>query len=109
MNNKKMKHILNFQNFINENLTTDYSGRYESLRDFIINKNLEQVFKNKYDIADDEDFEDYVRGELGYDEEIIQELSGKDYPTYIKEAIFTPSDMTNMMIYLLLLKRKQTK
>ena len=79
MNNKKMKHILNFQNFINENLTTDYSGRYESLRDFIINKNLEQVFKNKYDIADNEDFDDYVRGELGCDEEIIQELTGKDY------------------------------
>jgi GNAT superfamily N-acetyltransferase len=76
-----MKHILNFKKFcLTENIdTTDYSGSYDSLRDFIYNKKLQQIFKDKYDIPDDKDWEYYTSGELGYDEEIIEELVGKDY------------------------------
>lgn len=75
-----MKHILNFQNFINENLeTTDYSGSYDCLRNFILDNNLQQVFKDKYDIADDEEWYDYTQGEINSDDEIILALIGKDY------------------------------
>lgn len=79
-NHENMKHILNFQNFINENLeTTDYSGSYDCLRNFILDNNLQQVFKDKYDIPKDEEWYEYTQGEINSDDEIILALIGKDY------------------------------
>lgn len=70
-------------NSIKESIDQDLSGEYESLRHFIETNNLQKDFVDKYKESDAdlniENWEDFVQGEMGYDEEIIKDLVGKDY------------------------------
>lgn len=94
MNNLKnfirstVRNCLNEQK-INNLINSDYSGKYESLYEFINSNDLQQVFVNKYAQYDSDlnvdNWEDFVRGGLGYDEEIIEELLGKEYKIYYDE------------------------
>ncbi len=61
-----------------EKYENDYSGVYNSLSDFIFNNNIQNKFCEIYDLSLS-DWEDYVNGELGYDEEIIKNICGNDY------------------------------
>ncbi len=82
-----IREYLNEQQMLNENLeVNDYSGRYEDLYNFINDNNLQTFFVNKYNIFDSDltiqNWEDFVRGEMGTDEEIIEDLLGKGYRIY---------------------------
>ena len=57
---------------------TDYSGEYRDLRTFVMRNGLREAMGKKYGF-EAKDYEDYVRGELGFDTEIIQELAGDNY------------------------------
>ena len=57
---------------------TDYSGEYRDLRTFVMRNGLREAMGKKYGF-EAKDYEDYVRGELGYDTEVIQELAGDRY------------------------------
>lgn len=71
---------------------SDLSGEYSDLLSFIQDNNLEQLFITKYDLEED-NWEDFVRGELGFDEDIIKELSGDNYNIFYKsnEDVFLVS------------------
>ena len=65
--------------FLNEG---DYSGEYSDLADFIESNKLEQEFVNKYNENGDitlDNWDDFVRGQLGYDTEVIENLAGNTY------------------------------
>jgi len=68
---------------------SDYSGEYENLYTFINNNDLQNVFVNKYSKFNSDltiqNWEDFVYGEMGSDEEIIEELLGNDYKIYYDE------------------------
>ena len=93
--------ITTFKGFLNENRvekhdrvinnpSDDYSGEYENLYYFILDNNLQQIFVDKYSSFDQnltiENWEDFVRGEMGYDEEIIEELVGNGYKVYYDDS-----------------------
>lgn len=74
--------ITKFKLFENQN---DYSGEYKDLYDLIYsNKDLIDVFAKEYNI-NAEKWEDYVRGELDYDIEIIKKLLPKNYRVFYDE------------------------
>lgn len=81
-----MKHIKLFESFMksSEISEVDYTGEYSSLYDFIYDNDIQKYFCTKYDIPLIE-WDDNVRGELGEDEEIIEELIGKDYKVFYDE------------------------
>lgn len=63
-------------------LEGDYSGEYSDLADFIESNKLEQEFVNKYNENGDitlDNWDDFTRGELGYDTEVIENLAGNTY------------------------------
>lgn len=63
-------------------LESDYSGEYSDLTDFIESNELEQEFVDKYSENGDitlDNWDDFTRGELGYDTEIIENLVGNTY------------------------------
>jgi hypothetical protein len=81
---KSKKALKQYIRDVIENETKEYSGEYDSLYSFILDNNLQQKFAKIYKI-NVLDWEDYVRGELGYDEEIIKELVGNDYKVFYNE------------------------
>ena len=63
-------------------LEGDQSGEYSDLADFIESNKLEQEFVNKYNENGDitlDNWDDFTRGELGYDTEVIENLAGNTY------------------------------
>ncbi len=90
---KMINNLKNFRISLNENSeilnTKDLSGKYESLYNFINDNNLQQKFVKDYGNEEPElnleNWEDYVRGELGYDEEIIGKLLGDEYKMYFDQ------------------------
>jgi N-acetylglutamate synthase-like GNAT family acetyltransferase len=76
-------------NTLNNPINSDYSGKYESLYQFIQSNDLQQVFVNKYNQYDSDlsidNWEDFVRGEMGSDEEIIERLLDDEYKIFYDE------------------------
>jgi len=68
----------------------DYSGKYENLYNFINDNDLQQLFVNKYKHFNKDltnyNWDDFVYGDFGSDEEIIEELLGNDYRIYYNES-----------------------
>ena len=77
-----MKYINLFENH------QDYSGDYSDLYGFIWGNNLQKHFSILYNIPESK-WEDYTRGELGYDEEVMQKLTGDDYKIFYDGDIDT--------------------
>jgi GNAT superfamily N-acetyltransferase len=67
----------------------DYTGNYRDLRDFINSNNLQDLFVDNYkkyvSELNKDNWEDYTYGELGYDEEIISSIIGKNYKIFYDE------------------------
>jgi hypothetical protein len=72
-----------------EKLNLDYSGEYEDLYNFINDNDLQEKFVDLFNKYNDEitisNWDDFVRGEMGTDEEIISELVGNDYRIFYDE------------------------
>ncbi len=72
-----------------EKLNLDYSGEYEDLYNFIDDNDLQEKFVDLFNKYNDEitisNWDDFVRGEMGTDEEIISELVGNDYRIFYDE------------------------
>jgi hypothetical protein len=72
-----------------EKLKPDYSGEYEDLYNFINDNGLQKKFVDLFGKYDNEltisNWDDFVRGEMGTDEEIISELVGNDYRIFYDE------------------------
>ncbi len=93
------------------NFQNDYSGEYEDLYNFINDNNLQQIFVDKYKQFDDDltidNWEDFVRGEMGYDEDIIKELLGNNYRLYYDNSndvfIITKKKEKNKLNYKIIL------
>jgi len=83
----KKQHIF-LRKLIKEQLSKliDYTGEYENLFEFINSNNLQSEFVEKYSKLDSDltlkNWEDFVRGEIGSDEEIIENLLGSAYNVY---------------------------
>jgi GNAT superfamily N-acetyltransferase len=87
-----IREYLNVQQTLKENLSViDYSGEYEDLYNFINDNDLQNFFVDKYSKFNSEltieNWEDFVRGEMGNDEEIIEELLGNEYKIYYDEDV----------------------
>jgi len=70
----------------NSDIINDYSGEYYDLYNFILDNDLQHFFVDKYSEIHTNltivNWEDFVRGEMGSDEEIIKELIGNNYKIY---------------------------
>ncbi len=83
----KKQHIF-LRKLIKEQLSKliDYTGKYENLLEFINSNNLQSEFVKKYSKLNSgltlKNWEDFVRGEIGSDEEIIESLLGNSYNVY---------------------------
>jgi ribosomal protein S18 acetylase RimI-like enzyme len=68
---------------------SDYTGNYRDLREFIYSNDLQELFVDIYKKYESElnkdNWEDYTYGELGYDEEIISSIIGKNYKIFYNE------------------------
>lgn len=94
----------------------DYSGEYEDLTSFIRDNSLQKKFVEKYKNDDDEpklntkNWDDYTRGELGEDEEIILELIGKEYRLRYSEKddlFIVTKKKTNKLDYKIVFSEKK--
>jgi GNAT superfamily N-acetyltransferase len=66
-------------------LENGVQGEYDSLYAFLFwHKEYIPIFAKKYGISESE-WEDFVRGELGYDEEILQNILGDGYKLFYDE------------------------
>lgn len=79
---------------LNENVQDiDYSGEYSDLYNFIYDNDLEKKFVEKYNKFDSdltiENWEEFVHGEMGTDEEIIKDFIGNEYKIYYDSDIDT--------------------
>jgi GNAT superfamily N-acetyltransferase len=72
-----------------EKLDNNYSGMYENLYNFIIDNKLQDIFVKKYSNFDHnltlKNWNNFVRGEMGSDEEIIESLAGENHKVYYNE------------------------
>jgi GNAT superfamily N-acetyltransferase len=85
-----VKSLFEFKN--GGSVDSDYSGSYYDLRNFIEDNDLQQKFVELANIGSTDskkinvdEWEDYVSGELGTDEEVIQDLIGKNYKIFYNE------------------------
>lgn len=88
------------------NIDKDYSGEYYDLYSFIMKNDLQELFvvkysKNEKDLTID-NWEEYVRGEIDSDEEIISDIIGTDYKIFYdddNDSFLVKKKKTNRMNY----------
>jgi GNAT superfamily N-acetyltransferase len=95
----------------------DYSGKYYDLKNFIEKNKLQKKFVEQYNEIDDKitikNWYDYTRGELGSDEEIIKDLSGKEYRLRYSERddefTLTKKQINNLVYKIVFSEKKYNK
>lgn len=115
---KNLREFIKFKirKILNESLSVhDYSGEYYSLYDFIYDNDLQHAFVDKYSKFDPDltinNWEDFVNGEMGDDEEIIKDFLGSVYKIHydIDEDIFTVTKKKSRKINYTIIQSNSTE